>query len=341
MRLKGNTMRTCTSGTHRAPFALALVAGLSVACVAPAFGQQEDRAGASTLPPVQEQRGGAGAATDISPARLRARLASLLEELEANTTTIRGVIETLDAGGSAEDAIQALGGPARVRRLAEFWGQWSRFSQNEGRDGRPGAAQRLRNAPAERGTDRGPGGDRGTDISAERVSAFLAEHAPKLAAKIRELRAQDPHRAEFFEKRLRPRVAEILIARQRDPELGDLLTREFRVSMELVDAGRRYARMVAARHEGLDEAREKLRTLAAAQVDLRLARRERDIRQLAARLEALQAEVDVQRENRDRHIDEIVERAGAMTDRRPELRKQGGPERRGPRDGLPGRADDE
>jgi len=273
--------------------------------------------------------------------RLRARLASLLEELESNTTKIRGVIKILDEGGTAENAIQAMGGPARVRRLAEFWGQWSRFSQNEGRDGRPGAAQRPRNGPAERGADRGPGGDRAADISTERVSTFLEEHAPELAAKIRELRAQDPRRAEFFEKRLRPRVAEILIARQHDPELGDLLTREFRVSMELIDAGRRYARMVASQNAGVDMAREKLRTLAAAQVDLRLARRERDIRQLAARLEALQAEVDLQREDRDRYIDEIVERAGTTTDRRPELRKQGGPERRGARDGKPGRAGDE
>ncbi|MDQ7014205.1 MAG: hypothetical protein Q9O74_09950 [Planctomycetota bacterium] len=331
-------------GTHRARLTLALVAGLGVAFVAPAFGQQGDRAQpppASPPPTTQHDRSGAETTTDVSPARLRARLASLLEELESNTTKIRSVIEILDEGGTAEEAIQAMGGPARVRRLAEFWGQWSWFSQNEGRDGRPGATQRPRNGPAERGADRGPGGDRAADISAERVSRFLEEHAPELAAKIRELRAQDPRRAEFFEKRLRPRVAEILIARQHDPELGDLLTREFRVSMELIDAGRRYARMVATQNEGLDLAREKLRTLAAAQVDLRLARRERDIRQLAARLEALQAEVDLQREDRDRYIDEIVERAGTTTDRRPELRKQGGPERRGPRDGKPGRAGDE
>lgn len=272
---------------------------------------------------------------DVTPTRLRTRLASLLEELEANATKIRGVITILDEGGTAEDAMEAMGGPARVRRLADFWGQWSRFSQRDGTDARPGAAQRPRGGPADRGPGREPGEEPAADISAEMVFAFLEEHAPKLAARIRELREQDPHRAEFFAKRLRPRVAEILIAQQHDPELGDLLAREFRVSMELLDAGRRYARAIATNDQGADEARELLRKLAAEQVDLRLARRERDIRLLVERLESLQAEVDRQREDRERYIDEIVDRAG--TQRRPDQRGQDSRERRGPPGERPGR----
>ncbi|MFG0259880.1 MAG: hypothetical protein ACF8LK_05950 [Phycisphaerales bacterium JB041] len=309
---------------------LCLVIGLGAMIAPVASGQSAgDR---PAPPPPQQARGGDGQQFEISPERLRTRLATLLEEIDASATRIRTAVETLDNGGTAAEALEAMGGPSRVRRLAEFWGQWTAGSQNEGRGDRFGPERGQRSPQGERGMDRPP--VPGDEVSAEEVRAFLEEHAPEFAARLDALRSQDERRAEFFANRLRPRIGEILVAQRQDPELGDLLTREFRVNMELLDAGRRYARMLAAEDPTLGEAREHLRSLAGEQVDLRLARREHEIRALASQIESLRADVDQQRKNREQYIEQIVERSGQWA----ESEREGRPDRRGPRDGRPGRS---
>ena len=286
-------------------------------------------------PPPQQALADEGPPFDFNPERLRTRLATLLEELDSSATRIRSAVETLDNGGTAAEAMEAMGGPSRVRRLAEFWGQWSRGSQTDGRGERFNPDRGPRTAQGERGLDRAPAP--GDDVSAAELAAFLESHAPEFAARLDALREQDDRRAEFFANRLRPRIGEILAAQRQDPELGELLTREFRVNMELLDAGRRYARALASGDSSLDEAREELRALAGEQVDLRLARREHEIRALASQIESLQADVDQQREKREQYIEQIIERSGQWG----ESERSGGPERRGARDGRPGRSGDD
>jgi len=286
-------------------------------------------------PPPQQTHADGEQPFDFNPERLRTRLATLLEELEGSTTRIRSAVETLDNGGTAAEAMDAMGGASRVRRLAEFWGQWSRGSQTDGRGERFNPDRGPRSTQSERGLDRAPAP--GDDVSAAELAAFLESHAPEFAARLDALREQDDRRAEFFANRLRPRIGEILAAQRQDPELGELLIREFRVNMELLDAGRRYARALASGEPSLDEAREKLRALAGEQVDLRLARREHEIRALASQIESLQADVDQQREKREQYIEQIIERSGQWG----ESERSGGPDRRGPRDGRPGRSDDD
>lgn len=235
----------------------------------------------------------------MSPERVRERLGSLLVRLEDATERIRSAIGILDEGGTVEDAIESLGGPMRARRLAEFWGGWLDGGEEESGSRRP-FADRWRQRQA------------GDD---EAVFPFLREHAPEMAARMDELREQDPERAEMLAGRLRSRVAEVIAARARDPELGELATREFRVTMELMDVGRRFARADATGHESAAELETQVRGLAAEQVDLRLARRELEISRLAEQLEALRAEVETQRGQRDGYIDEIVERTRKMDER--------------------------
>lgn len=302
--------------------------GLLMACLClllarPACAQPEER------PPARQPQ----ERLEISPERLRARLASLLEEIDASRARLNEAIETLDNGGTSDEAMQVLGGSARVRRMAEFWGQWARG----GPEGRPGADRVARNNangrnPERGGADRGPGPN--DDVPVEDVSAFLESHAPEFAARLRQLRDEDPRRAEVLRNRLRPRVGEILAAMRMDPELGELLTREFRVSMEMLDVSRRYAQMLAASDPNLDEVRAELRSLAAEHVELRLARRDHEIKVLAARIDELQAEVDEQRANREVFIEQIVERAGRMG-----VPEGDRPGRRGPRGERPGEPD--
>lgn len=325
--------RLRSDGVRRLGRAAWVALALGVALPSLASGQSEgDR---PPPPPPQEARGGEGQPLEFSPQRLRTRLATLLEELDASATRIRTAVETLDNGGTASEAMEAMGGPSRVRRLAEFWGQWSGAAQTEGRGERGNQDRGPRGTQGQRGMDRAPAP--GDDVSAAELTAFLETHAPEFAARLDALRAEDERRADFFANRLRPRIGEILVAQRRDPELGELLIREFRINMELLDAGRRYARALASDDPSLEEARENLRALAGEQVDLRLARREHEIRALASQIESLQADVDQQREKREQYIEQIVERSGEWAD----SEKSGGPERRGPRDGRPGRSGDE
>ncbi|MFG0243890.1 MAG: hypothetical protein ACF8R9_13970 [Phycisphaerales bacterium JB054] len=320
-------------GARRWRWAAWAAIGLGATVASHASGQSDGER--PPPPPQQQAHGEEGQPFDFNPERLRTRLATLLEELEASTTRIRSAIETLDNGGTAAEAMETMGGPSRVRRLAEFWGQWSGGSQTDGRVDRFNPERGPRGGQGERGPDRAPAP--GDDVSAAQLSAFLESHAPEFAARLDELRQQDERRADFFANRLRPRIGEILAAQRQDPELGELLTREFRVNMELLDAGRRYAKALASGDSSLDEAREKLRALAGEQVDLRLARREHEIRTLASQIESLQADVDQQREKREQYIEQIIERSGQWG----ESERSGGPERRGPRDGRPGRSDDD
>ncbi|VAX40571.1 hypothetical protein MNBD_PLANCTO03-2293 [hydrothermal vent metagenome] len=249
--------------------------------------------------------------TQLEPRQFRARLASMLDQLESSTEHLRGAIETLDAGGTVDEAIQKLGGPLRARRLAEMWAQWGHPGEAD-RPVRAGADSR----PPQRGQGNGvtdqarrPWG--GRDASPEEIRAFLRENAPQLAERLDRLRKDDPQRADGFVARLRPRVAEILSTRAHDPELAELLARDFRIGMLVSDVAGGYVRALAAgEKERAAELQAELRTLAAEQVDLRLARREHEISQLASRLALLQAEVEAQREKREELIDEVIERAG-------------------------------
>ncbi len=268
---------------------------------------QRDRAQREVAKRITDRR------ADAQPeaARFRTRLATMLEQLDASTERLRGAIETLDAGGSMDEAITQLGGPMRARRLAEMWSQWGQPGETdrpvrEGAEGRP-MQRGLGGGPSDRG--RGPWGDR--QVTPEEILVFLREHAPQLAGRLDALRKDDPHRADGFLARFGPRVNEIITIRGHDPELAELLTRDFRVGMQVSEVGGGYARALAAGEgERAAALKEELRVLAAEQVDLRLARREHEIAQFVERLASLQAEVEEQRSMREQMIDEVVERAG-------------------------------
>ncbi len=251
--------------------------------------------------------------TDTQPEadRFRARLASMLEQLDASAEHLRGAIETLDADGSVDDAIEQLGCPMRVRRMAEMWAQWRRPGEldrpvRDGADGRP-MQRGFGGGPSDQ--PRGPWGAR--SASPEEILAFLREQAPQLAKRLDALRKDDQHRADGILGRLGPRISEILLTRAHDAELADLLTQDFHIGMQVSEVGGLYARALAAGEDERAAAlKDELRTLAAQQVDLRLARREHEISRFVARLESLQGEVEAQRGKREQLIDEVIERAG-------------------------------
>lgn len=281
---------------RRAARALGLTLSCLVLCPGPAHAQP-DRPGTDTRRQDAERRDRPERTRPaaMEPDHLRVRLVSMRDHLQGALARIDKAIETLDQDGSAEEAIESLGGPERTRRLAEFWSGWARGVEPAARDGR------------------GPDADDDGPSRAE-VFAFLERHASEMAERLRELRAQDARRAEFFLSRLEPRVAEIMATHRQDPELGELMLREFRLSMALLDAGRRYARALEAGHESADALGLDLRRLAAEHTDVRLARREYEIASLERRIESLRGEFAEQLAQRDEFIDRIVERTRAAAE---------------------------
>lgn len=234
-------------------------------------------------------------ASEPDRAALRARLTRVLEHLEQTAGSIRSAIETLDTGGSTADAIEELGGPTVVRRFSETWERWNRPADPR-EDARDQPGREDHDSPRE--------------IDAEHVRAFLEEHAPGVAARLDQVREGSPRRAEALVSRLKPRVAEILAARAHDPELAEILTREFTVGMALLDAAGESARARRAGDEAkLEEIRPRLAELAAEQVDLRLRRREHELATLAERVAALSEELEQQRQDRERLVNQLIDRA--------------------------------
>ncbi|MCC7388172.1 MAG: hypothetical protein IT431_05330 [Phycisphaerales bacterium] len=297
------------------------VAGVAVMLAGTTLCAQPQRGRPDRQPEPPAERGQPEAdrpiAQMIEPERLRERLADLLGQMEGSADRLRTAITTLDEGGSVDEVVEQLGGPLRVRRLAEMWGQW----------GRAGLGPMGEGAMDRQGEGRGgagPGGPPGAgdpgqgerpwmsrEATPDEVLEFLHSHAPMLAERISELRADDSPRAEAMLMRIAPRVAEVLSAREHDPELADLLERDFGLGMRFVDATGHYLRAKASGDEAAsEEARAALRELAGQQVDLRLARREHELKMLVRRLEAMQGEIDRQRQDREQLIDEMVEQAG-------------------------------
>ena len=297
------------------------VAGVAVMLAGTTLCAQPQRGSADRQPEPPAERGQPEAdrpiAQMIEPERLRERLADLLGQMEDSADRLRTAITTLDEGGSVEDVVEQLGGPLRVRRLAEMWGQWGRAGlgpMGEGPMDRPGGGRNGAGPGGPPGAGDPGQGDRpwmSREATPDEVLVFLHSHAPMLAERITQLRADDSPRAEAMLMRIAPRVAEVLSAREHDPELADILEQDFGLGMKFVDAAGHYYRAKASGDEAAsEEARVALRELAGQQVDLRLARREHELKMLVRRLEAMQGEIDQQRQDREQLIDEMVEQAG-------------------------------
>ncbi|MBK7404767.1 MAG: hypothetical protein IPJ41_09065 [Phycisphaerales bacterium] len=258
--------------------------------------------------------------TGLDASHLRDRLEKMLKQMEASTERIRSAITILDDGGAVGDAINQLGGPMMVRRFSENWERWNRQDEapgqgmGQGPGGGMGRAGDEPRGPGGRGLGNGrpewPGVEGPRAVSPDEIMAFLRENAPEYADRLQTARDEDPHRFDLFAQRLGPRVGEILSAKDHDQELADILTNDFRVGLMLVKAGGECVRARQANDDGaLENARAKLRELAAEQVDLRLKRRELEVRRLEERLADLRKDVDQQRDKRATLIDELAERA--------------------------------
>lgn len=251
--------------------------------------QPERRQVRQAQPETPRERAG----DQISPERIRKRLDDELRRIERDRENlarrekrVRDAMARIDAGER----------PGAVMREME---------EGDGEGMRPGG--RLEGPP--------PGGEvRRAPLSPEdreRLVRFLEAEMPDLARRMRGMADQAPGEADRMYGRLAPRVMELMELRHEDPEMAEIRVREFRASLAMVSASRELREAVRTTEEGSAERQRARRTLRAALAetfDAKNDARALEIRRLGERIAELEEELDEQRRNRDRLLDEEVER---------------------------------
>lgn len=168
--------------------------------------------------------------------------------------------------------------------------------------------------------------------SREAIEAFLQEHAPEVAKRMREARESTPELADRMWGRVAPRVRDAMNAGKRDPELVEPRMRELTAGMHVLDAlvGFRQAQRVEgdAKAAAVEAARAKLRTAMGEVFDARLMGQEAEVQILSRRLDQMRSGIDKAKTDRERKLDSLLKEIDQG--REPDLEMGGRGPRRGP-----------
>jgi len=223
---------------------------------------------------------------DSDPAAFRARLERMLEEGKRRQEQIQAALKRLDAGEPSEQVQKDVEAGMRPRGF--------RSPHEGGREG-PGGHE---GSPDQRGA-RPP-------VDNEAVLAFLDQHNPELAKRIRDARAKSPEEGERLLGRLGPHIREVLA--ERDPETKDLRIADLKNGWELLGAMRAFREAAKADNE-TDKARAvtQLRALVGNHFDLQIKLQEREVAMLEQRLTKLRQDLSDDRGRRDEIIAKRVD----------------------------------
>lgn len=319
---------------------------LALACAAPsAFAQERAKpAGDPAQPQSEPRRPGA------DPAEFKARLERRLKELQDQQARVEKAIARLDAGDSPAQVLREFEGLFRGLREAR---QGERAGPDEidrprpprGEEGPPDGMGRER--PGREGPGReGPrdamgelfGGGRPdrplSQEDRERIMSFMRENMPAMADRIQGLLEADREGGTRVLTRLAPRLREAAEMKRHDEKGFELRRDEIVSGMGVLDAMRDYRDAIHADPSAADTAGAKLREAVAAQFDARLRMQEHDLEMLDQRVKNFHSDLDRKRQDRDRMIDQMVDRIrrGAKDGRGP-----GGPDEPPPPDEGPSR----
>jgi hypothetical protein len=228
-------------------------------------------------------------ARDSDPAAFRARLERMLEEGKRRQEQIQAALKRLDAGEPSEQVQKDVEGGMRPRMGDRGPG----FRGREGPGGHEGSPDQRARQP----------------VDNEAVLAFLDQHNPELAKRIRDARAKSPEEGERLLGRLGPHIREALA--ERDPETKELRIADLKNGWELLGAMRAYREAVKATNEE-DKARAvtQLRALAGNHFDLQIKLQEREVAMLEQRLTKLRQDLVDDRGRREeiiaRRVDQML-----------------------------------
>lgn len=320
----------------RTPFAWSLVGLIFIAGTAVGMYQQSDSTSSSSQPDSNGQvapppkRGASG---DAPPQRgpgnrppredrpahndepilgdgtaMKTRLKQLSVDADKAKLAIEKAMERLDNGENPREVLRDL--PPVVRLMLRpantpggpggaggFWGEGGERPREfggpgENRDG-GGRFQQQAMTPEER----------------ESFLANLQETNPTLAAKVETLFKSDPENAPRILGRLFPRLREAMSVRQRDPELFKLRLNEIEMSINVLQTSRLYRnlqREKSSETSQLQDAETQVRTALQQHFDARNALAQREIEELARRIEAMRGDLENKQSKRDAVIDDAL-----------------------------------
>lgn len=274
-------------------------------------------------PPVVDQPDGRG-----DPG---AQLERELAMLKARQTKLEEARRRISAGERPRDVLRELD---LLRR-----GERDDGGPPEGLPGRRSFGPRGEGPRGEGPREGGfPGeGRRGPEFmdkpeSREAIEAFLQEHAPEVAKRLREARESTPELADRMWGRVAPRVRDAMNAGKRDPELVEPRMRELTAGMHVLDAlvGFRQAQRVEgdAKTAAVEAARTKLRTAMGEVFDARLMGQEAEVQILSRRLDQMRSGIDKAKTDRERKLDSLLKEIDQG--REPDLEMGNHGPRRGP-----------
>lgn len=280
-------------------------------------------------PPVEQTP---PAAEPEGQAKLRETLVRRRDMAEAMRARLDEAIARMDRGErvdleSFEDFRGVLGGD---RPAGRGQGPQGMEPPGEGQD---------RSRPMERGIRRGGGPDvpdatPGSIEEHRRMRAFVDEHLPLLAERLRTIEKDDPEAPRRMLGRLAPRLREAMESQSRSPEFFQLRITELQQGFLIIESARRFRRVVeteGAESEAAKAAREQFRVLAIEHYDTQVRVQQMEVAELEARIAELRSEIDRKITDRDREIDARME--GLLRDGRGEGEGRGPRERR--REGQP------
>ncbi len=242
------------------------------------------------------------------PAKLRETLVRRRDMAEAMRSRLDEAIARIDRGEDVdldafEDFRGALGGDRPSGR-------------GRGPQGvEPPAEGDNRARSMDRGVGRGvgpeaPGAAPGSNEEQRRMRAFVDQHLPLLAERLRAIEREDPEAPRRMLGRLGPRLREAMDAQSRSPELFQLRITELQQGFLIIESARRFRRVVeteGAESEAAKVARERFRTLAIEHYDTQVKVQQMEVEELEARIADLRAEIDRKVTNRDQEIDARIE----------------------------------
>ncbi len=178
---------------------------------------------------------------------------------------------------------------------------WWPRREGRGRDGTPGATDRLR---LKQGFGGPPWQDDGEPLSPDqeaRLMEFARKNFPQLYQRLVVVRNSNPMMFKQMIKRVRGPITEITRAQERNPEAAEKLIQAHRIEIELIDLRGQY--QSARTDEHREQIKSKMRELVTRRSELRLERLKDEVRDLEQRLDQAKKEV-VRRETSK---DQIVE----------------------------------
>jgi len=232
-------------------------------------------------------------AIQINPDALRARLERSISRTEQMLERNKSALAKLEGGATPAEVLTELRHEGVARRTAD--------------DDRNAPNNRQRPGANKAGTP-----DRLSPQTRAKMHQFIRENFPDLWKNLEEVSVRDARSGDRLLARMSPRIQEILLLEESQPELAKMKIEEMQAGLAFVQASRLLRRTMndpEVTDTDRANAMNQLRMLAARRFDVQLKAKQYEIDQLEARLNELRSTVDQILQRRDDEIEHMVNTA--------------------------------